>query len=36
MKMYENKELLVQHGDMSGTWTAKQKQIIQKTGMKVQ
>ncbi len=35
-KMYDNKELLVQHGDMSGTWTAKQKEIIQKAGMKVE
>ncbi len=35
-KMYDNKELLVQHGDMSGNWTAKQKEIIQKAGMKVE
>ncbi len=35
-KMYDNKELLVQHGDMSGTWTAKQREIIQKAGMKVE
>ena len=35
-KMYDNKELLVQHGDMSGTWTAKQKELIQKAGMKVE
>jgi hypothetical protein len=33
-KMYDNKEMLAQHGDMSGTWTAKQKEIIQKIGMK--
>ena len=35
-KMYDNTELLVQHGDMSGTWTAKQKEIILKAGMKVE
>ncbi len=35
-KMYDNKELLIQHGDMSGTWTPKQKEIIQKAGMKVE
>jgi hypothetical protein len=35
-KMYDNKELLAQHGDMSGTWTAKQRELIQKAGMKVE
>jgi hypothetical protein len=35
-KMYDNKELLVQHGDMSGTWTAKQKELIHKAGMKIE
>jgi len=35
-KIYDNKELLVQHGDMSGTWTAKQREMIQKAGMKVE
>lgn len=35
-KTYDDKELLVQHGDMSGTWTPKQKEIIQKAGMKVE
>jgi len=35
-KMYEGKELLIQNGDMSGTWTAKQKEMIQKSGMKVE
>ncbi len=35
-KMYDDKELLVQHGDMSGTWTPRQKEIIQKAGMKVE
>jgi hypothetical protein len=35
-KMYDNKELLIQNGDMSGTWTAKQKEIIQKAGMKAE
>lgn len=32
--MYEQKELLVQHGDMSGTWTPEQKEMIKKMGMK--
>jgi hypothetical protein len=27
-QMYENGELLIQHGDMSGTWTEKQKEIL--------
>ena len=35
-EMYDNKELLMQHGDMSGTWNPKQKEIIQKAGMKVE
>lgn len=35
-KMYDNQELLLQHGDMSGTWTAKQKEMIRKAGMKVE
>lgn len=35
-KMYDNKELLLKHGDKSGTWTAKQKEMIQKAGMKVE
>ena len=34
--MYDRKELLLQHGDMSGGFTAKQKGIIQKLGMKVE
>lgn len=33
-KMYDNKELLAQHTDGSGSWTPKQKQIIAKTGLK--
>jgi hypothetical protein len=33
-EMYVNKKLLMQHGDMSGTWTAEQKKIIQEMGMK--
>lgn len=32
--MYEKKELLIQHGDMSGSWTAEQRAMIQKMGMK--
>jgi hypothetical protein len=35
-EMYANKKLLMQHGDMSGTWTADQKQIIQQMGMKAE
>jgi hypothetical protein len=33
-EMYANKKLLMQHGDMSGTWTAEQKKMIQEMGMK--
>jgi len=29
-----NKKLLMQHGDMSGTWTAEQKKMIEDMGMK--
>ncbi|PYV97143.1 MAG: hypothetical protein DMG89_15580 [Acidobacteria bacterium] len=32
--MYEQKQLLVQHEDMSGTWTAEQKEIMKQVGMK--
>jgi hypothetical protein len=32
--MYEQKKLLVQHGDMTGTWTAEQKEMIRQMGMK--
>jgi hypothetical protein len=32
--MYVKKQLLLQHGDMTGTWTAEQKEMIQKMGMK--
>jgi hypothetical protein len=32
--MYDQKKLLMQHGDMSGTWTAEQKKMIQDMGMK--
>ncbi|HXZ79784.1 MAG TPA: DUF1326 domain-containing protein [Terriglobales bacterium] len=35
-EMYVNKELLIQHGDMSGSWTDKQKEIISKANMKVE
>ena len=33
-KMYDNKQLLAQHGDMSGDWNDKQRQMIKKLGMK--
>jgi len=33
-EMYANKKLLMQHGDMSGTWTAEQKKMIEDMGMK--
>ena len=32
-EMYTNKKLLVQHGDMTGTWTAEQKKMIEDMGM---
>ncbi len=35
-KMYDEKQLLALHGDMSGGWTAKQKEMIAKLGMKVE
>jgi hypothetical protein len=34
--MHANKEMLMQHGDMSGTWTAEQKEMIKKMEMKVE
>jgi len=33
-EIYANKKLLMQHGDMSGTWTAEQKKMIEEMGMK--
>jgi hypothetical protein len=33
--MYAKKKLLLQHGDMSGTWTAEQKDMKQ-MGMKTE
>jgi hypothetical protein len=33
-KMYAEKQMLGQHGDMSGVWTAGQKEIIRKQGLK--
>jgi hypothetical protein len=33
-KMYAEKQMLGQHGDMSGVWTAEQKEIIRKQGLK--
>jgi hypothetical protein len=35
-EMYANKKLLMQHGDMSGTWTAEQKKMIEQMGMKAE
>ena len=35
-EMYANKKLLMQHGDMSGTWTAEQKKMIEAMGMKAE
>lgn len=35
-KMYDNKELLALHGDQSGFWNEKQKEMIKKLGMKVE
>jgi hypothetical protein len=32
--MWEQKQMLVQHGDMSGTWTAEQRKMIDAMGMK--
>ncbi len=32
--MYDQKKLLMQHGDMTGTWTAEQKKMIEEMGMK--
>ncbi len=33
-EMLVKKGLLMQHGDMSGTWTAEQKKMIEEMGMK--
>ena len=33
-KMYDEKQMLGQHGDMSGVWTPEQKEIIRKQGLK--
>jgi hypothetical protein len=32
--LYAQKKLFMQHGDMSGTWTAEQKDMILQMGMK--
>jgi hypothetical protein len=32
-KMYDEKQMLGQHGDMSGAWTTEQKEIIRKQGL---
>jgi len=32
--MYDEKQMLGQHGDMSGAWTPEQKGIIPKQGLK--
>jgi len=34
--MWEQKKMLIQHGDMSGNWTAEQRKMIEKEGMKVE
>ena len=34
--MWEQKKMLIQHGDMSGTWTAEQRKMIEGMGMKVE
>jgi hypothetical protein len=34
--MWEEKKMLIQHGDMSGNWTAEQRKMIEKDGMKVE
>jgi hypothetical protein len=33
-KMYSEEQMLGQHGDMSGAWTAEQKEIIRRQGLK--
>lgn len=33
-QMYANGELLVQYADMTGTWNAKQKELLKKLGLK--
>jgi hypothetical protein len=33
-KMYDDKQMLGQHGDMSGAWTPEQKEIIRRQGLK--
>jgi hypothetical protein len=32
--MWEQKKMLIQHGDMSGNWTAEQRKMIEQMGMK--
>jgi hypothetical protein len=32
-EMYAQRKLLMQHGDMSGTWTAEQREMIKQMGM---
>ena len=34
--MWEQKKMLIQHGDMSGTWTAEQRKMIEAMGMKAE
>lgn len=33
-KMYEDRQMLGQHGDMSGAWTREQREIIRRQGLK--
>jgi len=34
--MWEQKKMLIQHGDMTGNWTAEQRKMIEHEGMKVE
>lgn len=34
--MWEQKKMLIQHGDMSGNWTAEQRKMIEGMGMKAE
>ena len=34
--MWEQKKMLIQHGDMSGKWTAEQRKMIEEMGMKAE
>jgi hypothetical protein len=34
--MWEQNKMLIQHGDMSGNWTAEQRKMIEQMGMKAE